>query len=78
MSRTTSARRSGSCGRRNRGAEDATPRFDGKKKGEAFYENDEWHASRRDNPSLPMLLKKGEGLEFHCGFEKNSDKSVRW
>lgn len=53
-------------------------RFDGKTTGEVFYENDDWHAPRLDNYSPPMSLKKGEGLEFHCEFENDTDQTVNW
>ncbi|MBM4359579.1 MAG: hypothetical protein FJ096_15865 [Deltaproteobacteria bacterium] len=53
-------------------------RFDGTTTGDVFYENDDWHAPKLDNYAPPMRLKKGEGLEFHCFFENDSDKAVHW
>jgi hypothetical protein len=53
-------------------------RFDGKTTGPTFYENDDWHAPRLENYAPPMVLKKGEGLEFHCHFENPANKTVNW
>lgn len=53
-------------------------RYDGKSTGPVFYENDDWHAPKLESFSTPMTLKKGEGLEFHCHYENDSDKTVGW
>lgn len=52
--------------------------WDGEKRGELVYENDDWHAPVLKQFDPPIRIPKGTGFEFRCHYRNPNDENVRW
>jgi hypothetical protein len=53
-------------------------RWDGEKRGELLYDNDDWHAPVLKQFPTPISIKAGEGFEFRCHYRNPTDTNVKW
>ena len=52
--------------------------WDGERRGELVYENDDWHAPVLKQFDPPLSIPAGTGFEFRCHYRNPGDEEVRW
>ena len=52
--------------------------WDGTRRGERVYENDDWHAPVLKQFDPPLHIPAGTGFEFRCHYRNPGDEEVRW
>jgi len=52
--------------------------WDGEKRGEMIYDNDDWHAPALKQFETPIPIRKGQGFEFRCHYRNPTDANVKW
>jgi hypothetical protein len=52
--------------------------WDGEKRGELVYENDDWHAPMLKQFQTPIARKAGTGFEFRCHYRNPGEDRVTW